>query len=246
MPQTQALIETLKKALKHHKLTYGDVAKSLQMSEANVKKMFCANRFTIDRLEAVCGLMQMELTDLFELLEESRQRITQLSEAQEKELVSDTKLLLVAVCVRNRLGFEEIINHYHITPNECTRYLAKLDRLKIIDFLPGNRIKLKVSEDFNWRPQGPIERFYEQQIQQQFLQTTFNGEGDLKQFTYGLLSDASHQVILKKLKMLSKEVHELHRQDASLPLAKRRNIGLMVAFREWQLSVFEPLLKKQK
>jgi DNA-binding Xre family transcriptional regulator len=241
MTQTTALIDTLKQTLKQHGLTYAEIARRLGMSEANVKRMFAAKRFTLDRLEEICQLMQLELTDLIQLYEESRQRITQLTEEQEKELVSDEKLLLVAVSARNRLGFDDIIRHYHITETECIRCLARLDKLKIIDLLPNNRIKLRIDENFRWLPNGPIDRFFELQIKNQFLKSRFTGQMEQRLFLFGLLGDASLEVLCKKIQALSKEFTELHRQDAQLPMEKRHNIGFMLAMRPWELGVFEPL-----
>jgi transcriptional regulator with XRE-family HTH domain len=246
MAQTSALIDTLKQALKNHRLTYAEVARRLDMSEANVKRMFASKRFTLERLEDVCRLMQMELTDLFQLYEESRQRITQLTEEQEKELVSDIQLLLVAVSVRNHLSFDEMITNYNIPETECIRCLAKLDKLKIIDLLPGNRIKLRIAEDFRWLPNGPIERFFEKQIQSQFLKSGFNKELEQRRFLFGLLSDTSTQTMLNKMHALAKEFTELHRQDAKLPLEKRNNIGFLLAMRPWELEVFQPLRQNHK
>lgn len=241
MTQTAALIETLKQALKRHRLTYAEVARRLDMSEANVKRMFAAKRFTLERLEAVCRLIQLELTDLVQLYEESRQRINQLSEAQEQELVSDEKLLLVAVCVRNRLSFDDIIRYYRLSEADCIRCLARLDRLKIIDLLPSNRIKLRIDEHFRWLPNGPIDRFFEKQIKNQFLKSSFNAVHEQRLFLFGLLGEASIQQLMQRIESLSKEFTELHRQDAQLPLAKRHNIGFMLALRPWELAVFQPL-----
>ena len=246
MAQTAALIETLKHALKSHHLTYAEVACKLGMSEANVKRMFASKRFTLERLEDVCNLMKMELTDLFQLYEESRQRITQLTLEQEEELVRNTKLLLVAVSVRNRLAFDDIISNYQVSKTECIRALAKLDKLKIIDLLPNNRIKLRIDEDFRWLPNGPIERFFEKQIQGQFLKSRFGDELEQRLFLFGLLGDASAQVMINKMQSLAKEFTELHRQDAHLPLEKRHNIGFMLALRPWELEVFQPLRCKNE
>ncbi len=244
MAQSAALIDTLKQTLKSHRLTYAEVARKLHMSEANIKRMFASKRFTLERLEEVCKLMQLELSDLFQLYEESRQRITQLTLEQEDELVRDAKLLLVAVSVRNRLGFDDIVSHYQVTKTECIRALAKLDKLKIIDLLPHNRIKLRIDEDFRWLPNGPIERFFEKQIQSQFLKSGFNGELEQRLFLFGLLGDSSTQVLINKLQSLTKEFTELHRQDARLPLEKRHNVGFMLALRPWELEVFRPLRRK--
>ncbi len=244
MTQTHALIASLKKALRSQRLTYADVARYLNMSEANVKRMFATKRFSLDRIEQICHLMQMELSDLFHLYEESRQRINRLTETQEKELVANTRLLLVAVCVRNRLSFDDIISNYRISRSECIRYLAKLDKLKIIDLLPENRIKLRIDDGFSWIKNGPIEAFYEQQIQSDFLKSRFNDEHAERKFLFALLSDTSIQVVLKKINALASEFAELHGQDATLSLANRRSIGLMVAMRPWELQAFRPLQKK--
>jgi len=244
MAQTPALIEILKQSLKTHRLTYADIASRLEMSEANVKRMFAKKRFSLHRIEQICELMQMEMSDLFVLYEASRQRVNALTEQQEKELVGDEKLLLVAVSVRNQLSFEQIVEHYQISATECIQHLAKLDRLKIIDLLPDNRIKLRIDEHFNWLPGGPIERFFEREIQRQFLKSRFMGELEQRQFHFGLLGDTSSQIMIEKLKSLAHEFTELHKQDLHLPLHKRHNQGLMLAMRPWHLDVFEPLVKK--
>jgi len=243
MAQTQALVDTLKQSLKTHRLTYADIASRLEMSEANVKRMFAKNRFSLQRLEQICQLMQMELSDLFVLYETSRQRINHLTEQQELELVGDAKLLLVAVSVRNQLSFELIVENYRISETECIQHLAKLDRLKIIDLLPNNRIKLRIDEHFSWLPNGPIESFFEREIQRQFLKSRFNGELEQRLFHFGLLGDASTQIMIEKMKALAHEFTELHRQDFNLSLPNRHNQGLMLAMRPWQFDVFEPLMK---
>ena len=244
MAQTEALIDTLKQALKRHHLTYAEVGRRLKMSEANVKRMFASKRFSLDRVEDICRLMNMELTDLLYLYEESRQRITQLTLKQEQELVNDTKLLLVAVSVRNRLTFDDILSNYQLTEAECIQCLAKLDKLKIIDLLPQNRIKLRIDDDFRWLPNGPIERFFEKHLQTQFLKSGFNGDLANRLFLFGLLGDASAQQLLQKMTALAKEFTDLHRQDAKLPLEKRHTMGFMMALRPWDADVFKPLVRR--
>ena len=243
MAQTTALIKTLKQALKASRFTYADIARHLDMSEANVKRLFATESFSLHRLEAVCELLQLELADLFSLYEESRDKIRHLTLEQEQELVSDIGLLLIAVSVRNRLSYEDIVNFYTITEAETIRYLARLDRLGIIDLLPGNRIKLLIDERFNWLADGPIERFYQQQIQSQFLKSRFSAKTDLRLFQFGLLGEGACQVFIKKLQALAQEFIELHRQDMNLPLDKRYNMGLLIAMRPWELEVFEPLIR---
>lgn len=241
MAQATALVDVLKQTLKSHQLTYADVGKALDMSEANVKRQFASKRFTLDRLEAICRIMDMDLTDLFQLFEDSRARITQLSLEQEQELVKDIKLLLVAVGVRNHFSFNDIVEHYHFSESDCIKCLARLDRLKLIDLLPNNRIKLRVAEDFHWLPNGPIESFFEQQLQQPFLESRFSGELERRLFLHGVLSEASIEQLTHKIKLLAKEFNDLLRQDVSLPVTKRQSIGIFMAMRPLQVEMFQAL-----
>ena len=243
MAQTAALIAILKQSLKAHNLTYADVGMALDMSEANVKRQFASNRFTLERLEDICHIIQMELSDLFQLYEDSRQRITKLTYEQEEKLVANVKLLLVAVSVRNRLSFSDLLSQYHLTEAECIQLLAQLDRLKIIDLLPNNRIKLRISEDFRWLSDGPIERFFASQLQGKFLASRFTGEMEQRLFLHGLLSDASVKQLLSKMQSLAKEFTELLRHDAKLPLDKRHSIGFILAMRPWDAEIFKPLTR---
>jgi hypothetical protein len=68
----------------------------------------------------------------------------ELTEEQEREIVDDPVLLLVAVCVLNKLTLAEIVDQYSVSETELTRKIAHLDRLHIIELLPKNRIKLLI------------------------------------------------------------------------------------------------------
>lgn len=241
MAETQAVITVLKQALRQRNVTYADVAAGLSMSEANVKRMFAAERMTLNRIEDICRLVSLDLSSLFQLYDESLHKIQQLTEDQEKQLVADTKLLLVAVCVRNDLNFEEILANHHISESELIRCLAKLDRLKVIDLLPRNKIKLRIDENFNWIDNGPIESFYKKTIQNEFLDGKFDSGG--RQFLFGLFSDNSKLILQKRLQTLAHEFIQLHRQDRQLPFDQRSSVGLLVATRDWEFSILAPYVK---
>ena len=242
MTQSDALLLTLKRTLRAARITYADIASELEMSEANVKRLFATGSFNLQRLELICRMMHMDLGELFRLHEASRDRIRHLSKQQEQELVSDIKLMLVAVSVRNGLGFDEIIERYRLDEPETIRCLARLDRLGLIELLPGNRVRLLIDEDFTWLPNGPIEQFYQRQIQQQFLAADFAAAVELRQFQFGLLGENSCAIMQKKMRELAREFTELHRADQDLPLERRFSVGLLTAMRPWELSVFKPLM----
>ena len=239
MQQYEALIATLKKSLKKAGLTYADVARQTEQSEANVKRMFAEQKFTLEKLENICRLIGFDIIELVRLYDESRDRISFLSEQQEKELISDVRLLMIAVAVRNKNSYQQILEYYDIDEHECIQYLARLDRLKLIELLPGNRIRLLIDEDFNWLPNGPIERFFQKEMQNEFLATDFARENEFRVFLSGTLSDTGHEVLLRKLKQLCIEFRELNKQDLKTDNRFKKSESLLIAFRPWEYSRFK-------
>ena len=61
MSQTVQLVDTLKKLLRERKITYAEVAEKLNLSEANVKRMFSKRHFTLNRLEEICDMAGADL-----------------------------------------------------------------------------------------------------------------------------------------------------------------------------------------
>jgi transcriptional regulator with XRE-family HTH domain len=148
MAQADPLITTLKKALKAQGLTYHAVAKGLGVSEASVKRYFSRKQFSLAQLERICQLLGMELSDLVRMMDAETRQLTELTEAQERELTSDIRLLLVAFLVVNGLTYQDLIRYYRLSETDTVRYLARLDRLRLIELFPQNRIKLLISPNF--------------------------------------------------------------------------------------------------
>jgi len=241
MPQTQQLVETLKQALRGQKKTYADVAKALELSEARVKRLFADKNLSLARLDRVCQLLGMEISDLVQLMHQRTRQITQLSREQEAEIAGDRILLLVTVCVLNRWKFEEILAHFRISEFDAIRCLARLDRLKIIDLLPGNRVKLLISPNFTWLENGPIQTLFHAHLQEDFFASRFDRESERLIVINGMLSPRSNGSMQKKMERLAREFDELNDEDASLPLEQRFGVTMVMAISDWRFGMFADL-----
>lgn len=243
MAQTRELIKTLKTALKAQGKTYADVAVGLGLTEASVKRLFSQQSFSLNRLDQVCHLLDLEITDLVQLMNEQQQRLQQLTVEQEREITDDVTLTVVAVCVLNRWTMADILAYYHISETECIRHLAKLDRLKVIELLPKNRIRLRVAANFSWRENGPIQLFFQKKISQEFFSTRFSRDDECLIVLNGMFSSQSNAELQRKLKRLAREFELLNNDDAVLDLEQRKGATLVLAMRGWQYGIFKPLLK---
>ncbi len=241
MAQIKQIITTLKQELRARGITYKQVAAKLDLSEASVKRLFAEHSFTLARLGEICELLNLEISDLIHQMEKNMDLTNQLSLEQEKELVSDIKLLLMSYFLMNKIEFSEIISTYDISETEGIRLLAKLDRMKIIELLPGNRVRLMISRHFSFIPGGPMQRFYETKVQSEFFQSSFSGAGEFRVFLSGIFSRDANAEIIRKIKRLTEDAQDLRDDSEHLPFDKRYGCTLIMAIRPWEVKIFEDL-----
>ena len=241
MAQTTSLLKTLKKVLKAHGLTYAKVAPLIGLSEASVKRIFAEERLSLQRLDQICQIMDMEISDLVQEMGEQQVRLQRLTSEQEKELTQDVKLLLVTVCALNKWSMGDILEHFLLDESECIQYLAKLDRLKIIELLPKNKIKLLVAPNFNWIENGPIQRFFLGHIGQEYFDTSFDHNEECLIVLNGMLSQQSNAEFQRKLERLAREFDVLNNDDAALPVNERDGVTVVLGMRGWQYGLFKHL-----
>ena len=241
MAQTSALLDTLKRALKARGKTYVDVADALGLSEASVKRLFSREDFSLERLDKVCQMLEIEISDLVQQMNDEQNQLQQLTAEQEQQLVDDKTLLAVAICSLNRWTMAEIVAFYDMTEGECFQKLAALDRLKLIDLLPGNRIKLRVAPTFRWLPNGPIQTLFQERLGPQFLKGRFNRDDECLIVLNGMLSKESISEFVRKVKRLAREYEVANTDDAALPLGERYGTTVVLAMRGWQYGLFHPV-----
>ena len=234
MSEVRQLLTTVKRELKARGLTYRDVAHALQVSEPSVKRLFAGGRITLDRLTRLGSMLDMTLAELFQEASSQEPRIRELTIAQETELVSDPKLLLVAACALNHWSIADITATYDITELDCVQRLLRLDRLRLIDLLPGNRVRLNVARDFAWLSDGPIRHFFHEQWESDFLAGTFDAPIETLMFLHGMLTSTASVKLQALLRRLRQDFTDLHDDSLAAPLSQRHGTGLLFAVREWE------------
>jgi len=165
MAQAPRIIDTVKVQLKKRGITYRELAHALGLSESAVKQMFATGDMNLSRLDRICDILSMDISDLIGAMEANSPRLTSLTLAQEKQLIGNPKLLVVAYCLVNHWTFEQILASFEIDEPEGIKLLIQLDRMQLIELLPGNRAKVLVASNFDWLPNGPIETFFRKEAQ---------------------------------------------------------------------------------
>jgi hypothetical protein len=103
---------------------------------------------------------------------------------------------------------------------------------------------LRVGPSISWRRNGPVRRLYEQRVREEFLRSDFSAHGETLQFRSAELSEASRQILQRRIDRLIAEYADLAELDRRLPGREKRSTGMLVAMRPWVLSMFRSLLHK--
>jgi transcriptional regulator with XRE-family HTH domain len=245
MLQASSLVDSLKRELKARGITYADLANRIDMSEASVKRMFSQKNFTLQRLDEILQATQIDFRDIALAGHDESRLISELSYAQEKEIIGDPKLFIVAVSVLNQLSLAQIVEVYRLSEAEVVKCLVRLDKIGIIELQPNNRVKLLVSRTFRWIPDGPIQAHFREQAYSDYLASQFDGEHELLRLVNVMLSKKSIAALLERLKQVAREFSLQHQEDARLPFEDKYAISMLLAARPWMPKTFQTMLREK-
>ena len=243
MSNVSRLVDALKRQLKARGITYAALGQKIGLSEPSIKRMFASRNFTLERLEQVLAVLEMDFAELAQAAADTPQLISQLTYAQEKEIISDTKLLVVAVLALNQVPIEHVVANYRISAAEATACLLRLDKIGFLMLKPNNKVKLLVSRTFSWLPNGPIQAFFRDEAYGDYFDSRFDGHHEVQRLVSVMLSQQSTRALLDRLKQVADEFSQQHQDDARLPWEQRRALTVMLAARPWMPKAFQALLR---
>ncbi len=241
MATSVKVLATLKQQLKQRGITYRQLAVALKLSESAVKHMFSVGNFSLKRLDEVCEVLELDMGQLVSLSEAQEPRIRELSAEYEAEIVADERLLLMAYCLINYWTLPEILERYDIPRADAFKYLRRLDQMKIVEVLPGDRVRLLIANNFAWRRNGAVERFFNQRVQTEFFRHNFRSDGALRIVRNGMLSKKAQLQLGEKLKSLSERFDEATWEERKIPAEEQYGTTMVLAIRQWTFEGFKKL-----
>ena len=214
-------------------MTYRDLASRLGLSESAVKHMFSTGNFSLKRLDEVCEVLEIDLGELISQSEAQEPRIEKLPAEYEEEIVADGRFLLIAYCLINHWTLDEILERYEISRGDAFRYLRRLDQMKIIEVLPGDRVRLLIANNFAWRKNGAMERFFNERVQTDFFRHDFTADGAIRIAKNGMLSVKAQVQLREKLKAIGDLFDDTTWEERKMPATERHGTTMVLAMRQW-------------
>ena len=246
MSTTADLITVLKAELKAAGIPYAMLAGRLGMAESSVKRMFArGGDLPLSRVDEICRVLGMDFAELARRVAERQPLLLELTEAQEQAVVADRRLLLVATCCMSQWSLDQIVATYRIDAAECIACMTRLDRLGIIELRPLNRYRLRVAKGFRWRPEGPVMRFFRDEVVDDYFSGGFDGEAEMLMVVHGQIGLGLANSFRDRLTRVGEDFANQHLADQKLPAHARRPYTLMIAMRSWLMGAFREMLRDQ-
>jgi hypothetical protein len=241
MPSTRDLVHALKAELKAAGLTYAELGAQLGLAESSIKRMFSHGDMPLSRIDDVLRVIGLDFADLAARVVEAQPQRRELTVEQEQAVLADRLLLLVAICCLSQWTLEQVLATYALSEPEAVQRLAQLDRLGIIELKPHNRYRLRVSKTLRWRPDGPVMRYFREQVVGDFFAGDFGGDGEQLMLVHGQIGPGAAAAFNERLSRVVEDFAQQHRADQRLPAAQKRPYTLVIAMRSWWFSLFRDL-----
>lgn len=245
MSTTQDLVTALKAELRAAGLTYAELATALGMSESSVKRVFAKADMPLSRIDDMLRVLKMDFAELARKVADAQPLRRQLTVQQEAAVVVDRKLLLLAICCLSQWSFEAMTREYAFSDAECIQYLARLDRIGIIELKPLNRYRLNVAKGFRWLPHGPVMTYFREHVAADYLSGGFDGDGELLMLVHGGISASLARSLVERLQRVGHDFAQAHLADQHLPDEQRSSYTLLVGMRTWLFAAFKDLRRAE-
>lgn len=235
------MIKVIKQELKLAHMTYADLAAALGLAESTVKRLLAKGDMPLSRVDDICRALKLDFSELARRVADAQPLLQCMTLEQERAVVADRKLLLVAICVLSQWTLEQITQAYRLTDAECVQRLVQLDRIGIIELRPLNRYRLKLAKTFRWLPQGPLMQFFREHALLDYYGGGFDRDGEGLMLVHGSISRALAPQFVERLQRVAHDFAHQHQADQKLAEHAREGYTLVLAMRQWEFGVFEQL-----
>jgi transcriptional regulator with XRE-family HTH domain len=228
---SSAILALLRRHLRREGWTARRIAAEFGIGEATAKRWLAGRGLDLERLERLAGLCALSLADLAREAAHPETGLAQeLTLAQERALSSDSFLSFLFMTILGGNPPEEIVEDFAVPAQYVDALLGRLERLALIDRLPGGRVRPRVERAVVWR-KGPMRALFEAQMKPQFMAMDFAAEDAVYASEAVKLSARGAAELGEAIEAFRREVQALAERDRDHSLLPRRWHGMLCAMR---------------
>lgn len=228
---SEAIVKLLRQHLRQQGWTSRRIAEHFSIGEATAKRWLAGRGLTLDKLDALAGLCGISLGELAREAEQPPAGLaSELTLAQEKALSSDIFLAFLFMTILGGNRPDEIARDFSVPETDMAAALLRLERLALIDRLPGGRVRPLVDRSIVWR-KTPMRALFEQNMKPQFMAMDFAAEDAVYASEVVKLSAQGAAMLAELIDKHRREVQALAEKDREIAHLPRRWHGMLCAAR---------------
>lgn len=154
----RAVLKALRGIMKNRKVNYRNVANALKVSEPTIKRFFSGEDSSFNRIVEICGVLEVEVFDVFALAAEKREHTFSMRLEDEEFFAKHPEHYALLDSLMNKYSLSTIKSRFHLDEAKLSRALRALEQRGFIERLPQEKVKVKVSGAHHWIPGGPLQK----------------------------------------------------------------------------------------
>ena len=227
----QAILQALRRHLRYQGWTARRLAAQFSIGEATAKRWLAGKGLTLDRLEQLASLCRLTIAELARETEQPPADLAQeLTLAQERALSGDVFLAFLFMTILGGEHPHDVAQDFEVPAVEMNAALVRLERLALIDRLPGDRVRPRGDRAIAWR-KTPMRALFETQMKPQFLSMDFGAEDAVYASELLRLSPVGAARPADLIEQHRRDVQALAAADRHESNAPRRWHGMLCAAR---------------
>lgn len=147
--------QVIKDMLKERALTHADLAKSLRVSQATVKRMLNSNDLSVGKMTQIAKILGIDFFELVRVADEFKVAGVQMTEDQEYFLAEDPARTHVLWRLTNGFSPATIAKDGNASLETVVSHLKMLVGMNLVE-KTGDTFRAKVSWPFGFRFKGPL------------------------------------------------------------------------------------------
>ncbi|MFL5814524.1 MAG: helix-turn-helix domain-containing protein [Bdellovibrionia bacterium] len=233
----QAILQALKKTIRARGSTYADLAKKMGVSEVTIKRLFSIDHVSMKHLLSVCDILNVSLLDLAVIARDASHSEYILNEAQDRFFAASPRHYAIFIDLYRRKPASEVKKYWGLNDRTFFNVLRDLEKLELLDVLPKNNYRFKMSGPVRVPKQGKlIKLFFTHNIEfLEHVQAHADQPECFLQTSEVLLSKEHSGKLLNELKEIAKKVRDQSFVDeTTLPARQKESVRWLFAFAPYE------------
>ena len=232
-PGLASILAELRLELKARGLRVSRLAEELKVAEPTVWRWLRGDGLTLDRLDEICAIAELDPRDLVSRAGDDQQEIFTL--AQERVLAADRGLALVFFAILHGAQRRQLEDEFGLPAERLDSHLERLERLGLIEAPRRGKIRSKMDRLVRWRRGGPLSIAFQRTVKPLFMSMDFGSPDALYVSDIVLMSETGRARVHALFEALRGDIHVIGEQEQAAQLAGRDWSGVLMMIRPFDM-----------